>query len=135
MTDSDGSGTSVMLATLGSHSANDSGQSTGENMPKLGNCKDCNQAEMLGGRGLCKACYSYHHNHHSLNNFPRSTWKREDLLAEWDFWRVRGHGVRDAAEKIGVTASALRKALERTRKLTIDTTALWDQGLQGRKIN
>lgn len=56
-------------------------------------------------------------------------------MAEWDFWRVRGHGVREAAEKIGVTVSALRKAIERTRKLATETTALWDQGLQSRKIN
>lgn len=104
-------------------------------MPKHGECKDCKHVEKIGSRGLCSACYDYHHNHHSLNNFPRSTWRREDLMAEWDFWRVRGHGVREAAEKIGVTVSALRKAIERTRKLATETATLWDQGLQSRKIN
>src|SRR6185295_1149596 len=101
MTDSDGSGKSVSPASLVSHSGNNCGQSIGENMPKLGNCKHCEYEEMLGPRGLCNACYKYHHNHHTLDQFPRSTWKSADLLAEWDFWAVRGYCIRDAAEKIG----------------------------------
>lgn len=104
-------------------------------MPKLGTCADCNDEELIGPRGLCNACYKYHHNHHTLDKFPRSTWKREELLAEYDLCQRRGLSVQAAAGTIGVSVSALRRAIQRARKHTRLTTALWDQGQLERKIN
>lgn len=90
-------------------------------MPKPGKCKDCKNQEIVGPRGLCKACYSYHHNHHSLDQFPRSTWKNEELMAELDICLNRGLTVRESAETIGVKLSALRQAMHRSRRRAIRT--------------
>ena len=81
---------------------------------RTGKCVSCKQVRVLGGRNLCKAnCYKFHHDRHTLEKFPRITWRREDLIAEYNICKARGLSVREAAEKIGVGLSALRRAIQR----------------------
>lgn len=85
-------------------------------MPRTDKCVNCGKIAELGGRGLCRdACYTYHHNRHTLDKFPRSTWKNEELMAELQLCLNRGLTIREAAEKIGVKLSALRQAVYRAR--------------------
>lgn len=103
---------------------------------KLGKCKDCKEFGPIGGRGLCKKrCYGYHYNNGTLEKFPRLTWKRAELLAEFNLCRARGLSVREAAEKIGVSTVALYRAIQRANNQTQSQPALWDQDLPDRKIN
>lgn len=103
---------------------------------KIAKCKDCKEKTLITGRGLCKnKCYNYHRQRGTLDNYPRSTWKHEDLMAELAICRERGLTVREAAEKIGVTLSALRKAIDRARTRANRLSALWDQDPLERKIN
>ena len=80
-----------------------------------GTCKQCKVTGRVGGRGLCQICYSKHRYRGTLSKFPRSTWRRTELMAEWELCKLRGLSVREAAERIGVSLSALRKAIQRSR--------------------
>ena len=103
---------------------------------KIADCLDCGETGSIQGRGLCaQKCYRHHQNRHTLDKFPRTTWKRAELLAEFDLCRVRGLTVREAAEKIGVTYSALARAIQRARDQQRRANALWDLGNLEAKIN
>lgn len=80
-----------------------------------GYCVDCQRYKSLRGRHLCSYCYGWHFDSGTLEQFPRSTWKNADLMAELDFFRQQGLTVRQAAEKIGVKLSALRRAIQRAK--------------------
>jgi len=53
-----------------------------------------------------------------LDLFPRRQWKNEELLEELDFLRASGLSVREAAEKMGVALTTVRRAIQRARERT-----------------
>jgi hypothetical protein len=67
-------------------------------------------------RGLCVACYVRVRTAGCLDDYPRATWTRDELLDEWEFLRSTGVGVVEAAPRLGMTVDALAQALERARK-------------------
>jgi hypothetical protein len=67
-------------------------------------------------RGLCAACYFRVRHAGHLDDYPRATWTRDELLDEWEFLRSTGVSVIDAAPRLGMTPAALVRALERARK-------------------
>jgi hypothetical protein len=67
-------------------------------------------------RGLCRACYEQANRAGTLEDYPRGTWARDELLDEWDRLRAVGVSVVDAAPRLGMTVAALARALERARK-------------------
>jgi hypothetical protein len=69
-----------------------------------------------GARGLCHACYLRVRNAGRLDDYPRATWTRDELLDEWKFLRSTGVGVVEAAPRLGMTVDALTRALARARK-------------------
>ena len=46
----------------------------------------------------------------------RTTWRRDDLAAEWDHLRAAGVSIHAAAQQLGVTVGAIEKAVERVWK-------------------
>lgn len=88
-------------------------------------CRDCKlpradwpqtaSGHARGGRGLCRRCWNRHNFNHTLDQFPRSTWQRDELLEEWVFLRDTGCDVEAAAERVGMTRAALERALHRAK--------------------
>jgi hypothetical protein len=67
-------------------------------------------------REWCHACYLRVRNAGRLDDHPRATWTRDELLDEWKFLRSTGVGVVEAAPRLGMTVDALTRALARARK-------------------
>jgi len=84
-------------------------------------CRSC--ARKIGGdtgmtdagRGLCTTCHSRHLNDGTLADFPRKTWKAEDLVAEADLLRTAGVGREEIAERLGVKWVSIMSAKQRLR--------------------
>ena len=72
-------------------------------------------AAVHGGRGLCNACHGKERYHGRLDDYPRRTRSRDELLAEWDLLRGEGHTRVQAAERLGMHPSAFERALQRAR--------------------
>ena len=89
------------------------------------NCRSCNKpthpqgagkrSDAHIGRGLCSNCHDRHRRNGTLDEFPRATWSRDDLMTEWDLLRRCGVPRRDAAARIGVTWEAFDRAFWRAR--------------------
>ena len=79
-------------------------------------CARCHRRRPHKARGLCNACANTAFQNGSLHDYPRTTWSRDDLLDEWDMLRTEGYAVRQAADRLGISLSAFRKALERARR-------------------
>ena len=69
-------------------------------------------------RGLCGACRSKALRDGTIEDYPRKHWRRDELVAEYDFLR-RHEGLTraQAAERLGIKRDRLDKALERTAKI------------------
>lgn len=65
------------------------------------------------GRGLCGGCYSRAEQAGTLADYPRRQKPRADLLEDWELLRSEGYSVQHAAERLGMTHEAMRKALRR----------------------
>lgn len=85
-------------------------------MNSYGYCIKCHRYRERYGRRLCSTCYTWHWNRGTLDLYPRTFWKNEELIEELDFWRERGLSVRQAAERIQVSLSAARKAIQRAKE-------------------
>lgn len=46
----------------------------------------------------------------------RTTWRRADLVAEWETLQAAGESIHSAASQLGVSVGAIEKAIERVRK-------------------
>jgi predicted DNA-binding protein (UPF0251 family) len=79
-------------------------------------CKRCGRQRPHTSRGVCEACH-YHVIRYGLTDeYPRSTWPRELLLAEWEWLRRQGYSRAQAAERLGVSKDAIDKAIARERR-------------------
>lgn len=70
-----------------------------------------------GANGLCERCYKAGRRAKDPVQTRSPYRRREEMLEEWEF--LRSDGVTDlsvAASRMGVTRTALEKALERARK-------------------
>lgn len=65
------------------------------------------------GRGLCTLCHFRHGRDGTRLDFPRSTVSWDDTLTDWDTLRRQGATRVEAAARIGVSAAALDKVIER----------------------
>jgi hypothetical protein len=66
-------------------------------------------------RGLCEPCYKREDYHGRLDDYPRRTWSREELLDEWELLRGENYTRVQAAERLGIRPSAFERALQRAR--------------------
>lgn len=73
------------------------------------------------GRGLCHPCWTTAEARGELDEYPRSTWSREDLLEEWEFLQPElpadvshTRRIKLAANRLGMSHGALEKALLRS---------------------
>jgi len=67
------------------------------------------------GRGLCVSCHGKASHLGQLENYPRRTWSRDELLDEWELLRGEGHTRVQAAERLGMNPTAFERALQRAR--------------------
>lgn len=89
-------------------------------------CACCGQSGRLGGRGLIVNCESRIRKYHrdDLADFPRRLRARADMLDDYATWRARRPEAtqQEIAAEMGVTRSALRRALDRDRARARDET-------------
>lgn len=67
------------------------------------------------GRGLCANCWRRHRLAGDLEHIERRTHSRDQLLADYRHLTAEGHDIQQIAERLGVTPSAIYKALARSR--------------------
>lgn len=67
-------------------------------------------------RGLCNACFCAEHKAGTLDDWETDLCPAHLVLDDWAILRDQGHTVRDAAPRLGMTAAALDKALERAKR-------------------
>lgn len=85
------------------------------------NCRRCGRSRLkftknrLESRGLCSACRHAVERGGTLDDWPRLTWRGEELVEEYEFLLAVGAATRlqDAAPQLGVTYDALRLAVKR----------------------
>lgn len=68
------------------------------------------------GRGLCQPCYHRAVYADDLADYERRTWPADVLLDEWVRLRDERYGYRLAAARLGVTPTALDRALCRAKR-------------------
>jgi hypothetical protein len=66
-------------------------------------------------RGLCSPCYGRALHADRLDEFPRRTRSRDELMSEWDHLRRAGVEWWDAHRRLGMTAAAFERAYWRAR--------------------
>jgi hypothetical protein len=66
-------------------------------------------------RGLCSPCYDRELHKGSVDQYPRRTRTRDEVMEDWDHLRRSGVEWRDAHQRLGVTRSAFERAYERAR--------------------
>lgn len=67
------------------------------------------------GRGLCPPCYRQAQYAGRLDDYPRTTWSRDELMGEWDLLRSEGYTRRNAAERLGLKWETFDRAYFRAR--------------------
>jgi transposase-like protein len=67
------------------------------------------------GRGLCPPCYRQAHYSGRLDEYPRRSWSRDELMGEWDLLRSDGYTRRNAAERLGLKWETFDRAYWRAR--------------------
>lgn len=67
------------------------------------------------GRGLCARCYRKAQQDGSLVDRPRLLRHRDEVLEDWPRLRAEGYTKRQAAERLGMSFSALDRMLSRAR--------------------
>jgi hypothetical protein len=50
-----------------------------------------------------------------LDDYPRTTWSRDELMGEWDLLRSEGYTRRNAAERLGLKWETFDRAYFRAR--------------------
>lgn len=81
-----------------------------------GYCANCKKYQIQNARSLCRPCYGWHFKRGLLELFPRKQWTNQELLEELDFWRAGGLSVREAAERMGVALTTVRRAVQRAKE-------------------
>lgn len=84
-------------------------------------CIKCSKPATLGrkreySRGLCPNCYDHLRNIGGLDEFPRKTWRAEDLVYEADLLLSHGATKADAAERLGVSWDSITRARLRLKR-------------------
>jgi transposase-like protein len=67
------------------------------------------------GRGLCPPCYRQAQYGGRLDEYPRRSWSREDVMSEWDLLRAEGYTRRNAAERLGLKWETFDRAFYRAK--------------------
>jgi hypothetical protein len=67
------------------------------------------------GRGLCRVCYNHAKWSGVLVNYPRSTRSRDDLCADLELLTREGYSRTQIADRLGMSRSALDRAISRLR--------------------
>jgi hypothetical protein len=65
--------------------------------------------------GRCTACRAHTDRGAVVADYPRRTWRRDDLLEEWAMLRSSGSTRDEAADRLGMTLTAFDRALQRAR--------------------
>ena len=72
---------------------------------------------MHEGRGLCESCYRACSRDGTLLDYPRLTWRGDELVADAELLRARyGQPWREIAAELGVSFVALDRARVRARR-------------------
>jgi len=66
-------------------------------------------------RGLCGPCYDHALHTRKLDDYPRRTRSRDELMDEWDHLRQSGVPWQFAHDRLGVTQVAFERAYARAR--------------------
>lgn len=96
----------------------------------MSDCTLCSDPLESGrrARGLCDPCYEKERRADRLADHPRSTWSRDDLMAEWELLRQDGYTRRQAADRLGVSYVAFDRAITRARAAGDPRAALGQAG-------
>lgn len=71
-------------------------------------CVDCGRDQKLQARGLCNTCYKRHRDAGTIDQFPRLTKPRDELLSE--VRHLMPGSTFEIAERLGVTRGAIARA-------------------------
>jgi hypothetical protein len=73
-------------------------------------------------RGLCTRDYARLYKQDELWDYPRTTWPRAELIAEYEHLRAQGNvrDHREAAEILGIKPESLRRAIYRSGRTPAD---------------
>lgn len=76
----------------------------------------CGERGGIKGRGLIERCYNRMQWHGDLADYPRRTRRIEDVLDDYKLLRQDGYTLAQMAARIGMSRTALERALVRARE-------------------
>lgn len=87
-------------------------------------------------RNLCCTCYDHHRCCGTLDQFPRKTWKAEELVSEADLLRSHGITREEVARRLGVKWASIIAARMRIRRnvAKIANTIVYEEHIKLAKI-
>lgn len=87
-------------------------------------------------RGLCRACHSHHRWHGTLDQFPRKTWKAEELVSEADLLRSHGATREEVERRLGIKWPSVIAARMRIRRnaAKVANTVVYEEHIKLTKI-
>ena len=68
------------------------------------------------GRGLCRPCYDRCRKTGELADYRPVTYRRDELMDQWERFRLYGYSKKEAAAQLGMTFEAFDRAYHRARK-------------------
>jgi hypothetical protein len=85
-------------------------------------CTICGTSEGNISRGLCNRDYQRLRYRGELADHPRTTWRRADLITEYEHLRTQGNvrDHREAAERLGIKPTSLARAIYRSGRTMAD---------------
>lgn len=84
--------------------------------PRIRACINCTMIRFINGRDLCTTCYGRAWRHGTLIDFERRFRAVEEVVEEITHLRPEGHTTAQVADRLGVSSSGLRKALQAARR-------------------
>lgn len=87
-------------------------------------------------RNLCCTCYDHHRCCGTLDQFPRKTWKAEELVSEADLLRSHGATRKEVERRLGVKWSSVIAARMRIRRnaVKLANTMVYEEHIKLAKI-
>lgn len=89
----------------------------------LTDCVRCHGEGWHQSRNLCEQCNWICRMDGTLDDWPRITWRRDELISEWQFLARQGHTRQQCADRLGITKKRLEKAIERHRRSQRESAA------------